>query len=162
MPPARWTARLAHLADGSRVAYATAGAGSPLVMVPGWLSHLEASWEHHAAASALAKLAAAHRFVWYDRLGCGLSDRDGFELSPDNDVEQLGAVLDAAGARRATLIGHSFGVPPAAVFAARFPERVHRLVLYAGFARGTAMMPARASRRSRGSSARTGPCPPSC
>ena len=130
------------LADGARVAYASRGSGSPLVMVPGWLCHLEQSWRHPAAASARAKLAAAHRFVWYDRLGCGLSDRDGFEPSLDNDVEQLAAVLDATGIRRANLIGYSFGVPPAAQFAARYPDRVHRLVFYSGFARGSSMMPA--------------------
>jgi pimeloyl-ACP methyl ester carboxylesterase/DNA-binding CsgD family transcriptional regulator len=127
---------------GHSVAYADMGSGTPLVMVPGWLCHLEQSWQHPAAASARAKLAAGHRFVWYDRLGCGLSDRDGFELSIDNDVEQLVAVLDAAGIGRAHLIGYSFGAPPAAAFAARYPQRVDRLVFYSGFARGTAMMPA--------------------
>ncbi len=135
------TARFCSLADGSSIAFAERGEGSALVMVPGWLCHLEHNWSHPAAASALEKLSAARRFVWYDRLGCGMSDRDGFELSLDNDVEQLTAVLDAAGIRRTDLVGYSFGVPPAARFAARFPGRVNRLVLYSGFARGTAMMP---------------------
>jgi pimeloyl-ACP methyl ester carboxylesterase/DNA-binding CsgD family transcriptional regulator len=134
--------RFCRLADGAFVAYASSGAGTPLVMVPGWLCHVEQSWTHHAAASARAKLAAGHRFIWYDRLGCGLSDRDGFELSLDNDVAQLAAVVDAVGIGRFRLIGYSFGAPPAAAFAARFPERVSRLVFYSGFARGTAMMPA--------------------
>jgi pimeloyl-ACP methyl ester carboxylesterase/DNA-binding CsgD family transcriptional regulator len=142
MAPSPGTARFCRLADGSQVAYAAMGTGSPLVMVPGWLCHLEQNWSHPAAASARAKLATSHRLVWYDRLGCGLSDREGFELSLDNDVEQLVAVLDAEGIERTNLIGYSFGVPPAAVFAARFPERVNRLVFYSGFARGTAMMPA--------------------
>lgn len=124
------------------MAYATMGTGSPLVMVPGWLCHLEQNWSHPAASSARAKLAASHQFVWYDRLGCGLSDREGFEPSLENDVAQLAAVLDATGIQRASLIGYSFGAPPAALFAARFPERVNKLVLYSGFARGTAMMPA--------------------
>ncbi|QBI20075.1 alpha/beta fold hydrolase [Egibacter rhizosphaerae] len=135
------TVRFCRLPDGSRVAYASAGTGPPVVMVPGWLCHLEESWSHHAAASARTKLARSHRFVWYDRLGCGLSDRDGFELSIENDVAQLTAVLDAAGIGSADLIGYSFGAPPAALFAARFPDRVRRLVFYSGFARGTAMMP---------------------
>jgi len=135
------TARFCSLVDGSCVAFAERGEGSALVMVPGWLCHLEHNWSHPAAASALEKLSAARRFVWYDRLGCGLSDRDGFEMSLDNDVEQLTAVLDAAGIRRTDLVGYSFGVPPAARFAARCPERVNRLALYSGFARGTAMMP---------------------
>ena len=127
------------LADGSRIAYATAGVGPPLVMLPGWLCHLEESWAHPAAASARAKFAAAHRFVWYDRLGCGLSDREGFEPSLDNDVAQLVAVPDAAGIDRAHLIGYSYGGPPAALFAARYPGRVGRLVFYSAFARGTAI-----------------------
>jgi pimeloyl-ACP methyl ester carboxylesterase len=134
-------ARFCSLADGSCVAFAERGEGRALVMVPGWLCHLEQSWSHPAAASALEKLAASHRFVWYDRLGCGLSDRAGFELSLDNDVAQLTGVLDAAGVERADLVGYSFGVPPAARFAARFPERVNRLMLYSGFARGASMMP---------------------
>jgi pimeloyl-ACP methyl ester carboxylesterase/DNA-binding CsgD family transcriptional regulator len=115
------------------------GDGPPLVMVPGWLCHLEQSWTHPAAASAREKFAAAHRFIWYDRLGCGLSDREGFELSLENDLEQLFAVLDAARVERASLIGYSFGGPPAALFAARYPQRVHRLVFYSAFARGTAL-----------------------
>jgi pimeloyl-ACP methyl ester carboxylesterase/DNA-binding CsgD family transcriptional regulator len=129
-------ARFCRLSDGAQVAWATMGAGSPLVMLPGWLCHLVQSWSHPAAASARAKFAASHRFVWYDRLGCGLSDRDGFEISLENDVAQLTAVLDVAGIRRASLIGYSFGAPPAAVFAARYPERVNHLVFYSGFARG--------------------------
>ena len=135
------TARFCSLADGSSVAFAERGEGSALVMVPGWLCHLEHNWRHPAAASALQKLSAARRFVWYDRLGCGLSDRSGFTLSVDNDVEQLTAVLDACRIRRADVVGYSFGVPPAALFAARYPERVNRLILYSGFARGGAMMP---------------------
>lgn len=135
------TVRYCRLASGPQVAYATAGFGSPLVMVPGWLCHLGQNWSHPAAASALAKLTASHRLIWYDRLGCGLSDRDGFEPSLESDVEQLEAVLDAESIDRAGLIGYSFGAPPAAVFAARRPERVDRLVFYSGFARGTAMMP---------------------
>ncbi len=133
------TVRFCRLADGARVAYASVGDGPALVMPPGWLCHLEENWAHPAAASARAKFAAAHRFVWYDRLGCGLSDRDGFEPSLDNDVEQLVAVLDHAGIGRAHLIGYSLGAPPVAVLAARHPERVERLVFYSAFARGTAI-----------------------
>lgn len=132
-------ARFCRLPGGAQVAFASIGHGPPLVMVPGWLSHLSESWAHPAAASARAKLSTSHRFVWFDRLGCGLSDRDGFELSLENDVSQLTAVLDAAGIERAHLVGYSFGAPPAAAFAARHPDRVDRLVLYSAFARGTAI-----------------------
>ncbi len=136
------TIALCRVGGGARVAYAAAGDGPPLVMLPGWLCHLEQSFEHPAARSARDKLAATRRFVWYDRLGCGLSDRDGFELSLDNDVDQLVAVLDHAGIERADLIGYSFGAPPAAAFAARHPERVGRLVFVSAFARGSAIQTA--------------------
>ncbi len=105
-------AQFCRLPSGRRIAWSTMGGGSPLVMLPGWLWHLDESWSHPASMSARAKFAAAHRFVWYDRLGCGRSDRDGFEISLENDVEQLTAVLDAAGITRANLIGYSFGAPP--------------------------------------------------
>lgn len=133
------TVALCRVPGGARVAYASAGDGPPLVMLPGWLSHLEQNFEHPAARSARDKLSATRRFVWYDRLGCGLSDRDGFEPSLDNDVDQLVAVLDHAGIERADLLGYSFGAPPAATFAARHPERVGRLVFVSAFARGSAI-----------------------
>lgn len=133
------SARFCRLSDGSRVAFASVGEGPALLMVPGWLCHLQESWAHPSAASARDRLASSHRFVWYDRLGCGLSDRDGFELSLDNDVEQLTSVLDAAGVDVVRLVGYSFGAPAAAAFAVRHPERVERLVLYSAFARGSAV-----------------------
>ncbi len=98
-------------AGGHRVAYAEAGHGRPLVMLPGWLSHVEQLWTHPAAASARAKLARSHRFIWYDRLGCGLSDRTGFSPSVDDDVDQLEAVLAAADVERCSLVGYSWGGP---------------------------------------------------
>ncbi|HEY4668873.1 MAG TPA: alpha/beta fold hydrolase [Tepidiformaceae bacterium] len=124
------------LPSGGQVAWAAAGEGPPIVMVPGWLCHVQELWTHPAAKSARDKLSARNRFIWYDRLGCGLSDRDGIEPSLENDVQQLETVLDAAGIEKATLIGYSFGGPPAAVFAARFPERVDRVVFLSSFARG--------------------------
>ena len=128
------------LPDGLTVAFGTAGQGPPLVMLPGWLSHVEKMWTHPAAAAARDKLAAGHRFIWYDRLGCGLSDREGFTPSVENDVEQLEAVLDAANVERCSLIGYSMGGPAAAAFAARYPGRVDRLVLYSTYARGSALI----------------------
>jgi pimeloyl-ACP methyl ester carboxylesterase/DNA-binding CsgD family transcriptional regulator len=124
------------VAGGGRIAYASVGTGPPLVMVPGWLSHVTELWSHPAAASALAKLSRGHQFVWYDRLGCGLSDRDRRTLSLDDDVAQLVAVLDALAIERCDLIGYSFGGPVGAVFARRHPERVRHLVLYSTYVRG--------------------------
>lgn len=129
--------RFCQVGNDSNLAYASLGEGAPLVMVPGWLCHAHEFWTHPAAARARARLARSHRFVWYDRLGCGLSDRQISSLSLDDDVEQLATMMDAAGIEHASLLGYSFGSPPAAAFAARYPERVDRLVLCSGFARGS-------------------------
>jgi pimeloyl-ACP methyl ester carboxylesterase/DNA-binding CsgD family transcriptional regulator len=142
MPSSPARVSFCRVPGGAQVAYATAGTGRPLVFVPGWLCHLEQSFSHPSAASTRDRLATSHQFVWYDRLGCGLSDRDGFEPSLQNDVDQLVAVLDAVGADRADLIGYSFGAPPAAMLAARWPERVDRLVFCSAFARGSAIQTA--------------------
>lgn len=131
--------RYCRVAGGFSLVYASEGEGAPLIMVPGWLCHAHEFWTHPAAARARAKLARSHRFIWYDRLGCGLSERQGFPLSLDNDVEQLAAVMDAAGIESASLMGYSFGSPLAAAFAVRYPERVNRLVFCSGFARGSAI-----------------------
>lgn len=122
--------------DGRSVAYGWTGSGPPLVMVPGWLSHVSTLWSHPDAASAQARLAAHHRFVWYDRCGCGLSSSDRPTTSLDDDVDELVAVLDALDIERTDLIGYSMGGPTSVVFAARYPERVRHLVLYATLARG--------------------------
>lgn len=122
--------------DGSQVAYATTGEGPPLVLVPGWLSHVEHLWSHPAAASALERLSAHHRLVWYDRIGGGLSDRTRPTTSLEDDVDQLRAVLGAAGVERCRLIGYSAGGPAAVTFAVEEPERVERLVLCSTYAAG--------------------------
>lgn len=127
------------VAGNHSLAYASLGEGAPLVMVPGWLCHAHEFWTHPAASRARARLARSRRFCWYDRLGCGLSDRQVTSLSLEDDVEQLATMMDAAGIERASLLGYSFGSPPAAAFAARYPDRVDRLVLCSGFARGSAI-----------------------
>ncbi len=135
-PGSRPEVRFCSLADGSRLAFASLGKGAPLVLIPGWLTHLEESWTHPSAASARARLSRENRFIWYDRLGCGLSDRGPFRFSLEQDVAQLRAVLDAAKVSRCCLVGYSLGGPVAAAFAARYPERVDRLVFCSTFARG--------------------------
>lgn len=132
--------RFCQTPEGASLAYAEVGDGAPLVMLPGWLSHLRELWTHPAAATARDKLAVRHRFLCFDRLGCGLSSRHGFNPSLESDIQQLRAVLDSAGITRASLIGHSFGGASAAAFAARYPERVERLVFCSSFARGSAVM----------------------
>jgi pimeloyl-ACP methyl ester carboxylesterase/DNA-binding CsgD family transcriptional regulator len=86
-------------------------------------------------------VAAGHALVRYDRPGTGLSDR---EVEPaaftlDHEVALLGAVMDELGLARASLIGGSSGGCAAIAFAARFPERVDRLLLYGAYAHGASI-----------------------
>ena len=91
-------------------------------------------WRHW-----LEGLAEGHTVVRYDERGCGLSDRDVEEVSLDARVADLEAVIGAAGSERVALLGMSQGGPLAVAFAARHPERVSHLVLYATHARGRLM-----------------------
>lgn len=123
--------------DGTSVAYATAGTGTPLLYVGGWLSHLELSWVLLPERSFLEALASGRTLVRYDRLGCGLSDRPkdlGWTLGIERAT--LSAVMSAVGDTKFDLMGSSLGVPIAIDWAARHPETVSRLILYGGWARG--------------------------
>ncbi|MGI5243576.1 alpha/beta fold hydrolase [Dactylosporangium sp. CA-139066] len=123
--------------DGTRVAYAVAGSGPPLVYVAGWLSHLELSWALPAERAYYQALAQGRTLIRYDKPGCGLSERTPPErYSMAQELDALAAVVDAAGAERFELIGASLGAAVAATWAAQHPQRVARLVLYGGWADG--------------------------
>jgi pimeloyl-ACP methyl ester carboxylesterase len=125
------------LADGTEVAYASAGAGRPLVYVMGWLSHLELGWNLPAERGFYESLAAGCRLVRYDRPGCGLSSATDRRPSLDSELEQLDAIAGTLATAEFDLMGTSMGAPVAAAYAAANPDRVRRLVLYGGWARGS-------------------------
>ena len=121
-----------------RVAYAVSGEGPPIVAPAWWVSHLELDWRNDEFRSLWDSVADGHRLVRYDRLGVGMSDRDVREqdLTLDGDVALLGAVLDQLALDKVTLVGGSSGSCAAIAFAARFPARVDRLLLYGAYADG--------------------------
>ncbi len=123
-------------ADGTRLAYATLGAGPPIVKVANWLSHLELDWQGPVWPSWLALLGRRRSLVRYDARGNGLSDWNPAALSFEHFVSDLATVFDAAGVRRAPVVGLSQGAAVAVAFAARHPERVSALILVGGCARG--------------------------
>jgi pimeloyl-ACP methyl ester carboxylesterase/DNA-binding CsgD family transcriptional regulator len=125
--------------DGARIAYATHGSGPPLVRTATWLTHLEFDWESPVWRHWLVGLAEGRSVVRYDERGCGLSDRDVEDLSLDARVADLEAVTDAAGLERFALLGMSQGGSVAVAYAARHPDRVTHLILYATYARGRLM-----------------------
>ena len=122
--------------DGARLAYAVHGHGPPLVRVATWLTHLELDWASPVWRHWLDRLGASHTVLRYDERGCGLSGPGVGDLSVETWVEDLEAVIDAAGLERFALLGVSQGAAIAAAYAARHPARISDLVLYGGYARG--------------------------
>jgi pimeloyl-ACP methyl ester carboxylesterase/DNA-binding CsgD family transcriptional regulator len=122
--------------DGVRLAYAVHGSGPPLVRVATWLSHLELDWESPVWRHWLKQLGDRRTLVRYDERGCGLSDVNIGDPSADVWVGDLEAVVDAAGLERFALLGVSQAAAIAVAYAARHPDRVSRVVLYGGYARG--------------------------
>jgi class 3 adenylate cyclase/pimeloyl-ACP methyl ester carboxylesterase len=130
--------------DGTQIAYATVGQGPPLVKAANWLNHLEYDWESPVWRHMYHGLARDHQLIRYDERGNGLSDWEVEDISFEAFVSDLETVVDAAGIERFALLGISLGCAISIAYAVRHPERVSRLVLYGGFARG---------RRHRGSAA---------
>jgi pimeloyl-ACP methyl ester carboxylesterase len=122
-----------------RVAYQIVeqeGGGSPLdlVMVPGLVSHLDLVWDDPAHARFCRGLARFARLILFDKRGTGLSDRDVTPACLQTRMDDLHAVMDAAGACRPALLGISEGGIMSLLFAATYPERVQALALYGAFA----------------------------
>ena len=135
MQPLTQQIRFGASADGTRIAYATAGTGAPLVKVSNWLSHLEFDWQSPVWSHLLRELSAGHMLVRYDERGCGLSDWDRRAL-----VRRVGArprdSRRCLGLARFPLLGTSQGASIAIAYAVRHPERVSHLILHGGYARG--------------------------
>jgi len=125
-----------------RVAYSSSGTGPALLCDSGWITHLRGQLDLCSFGEFVEGLAERFTVIRYDKPGCGLSDRDGIDLSFDGQVAAALAVADAAGADRFRLFGASQGGQIAAAIAARHPERVEALVLYGTCASGRDLAPA--------------------
>jgi pimeloyl-ACP methyl ester carboxylesterase/DNA-binding CsgD family transcriptional regulator len=121
--------------DGTRIAYATCGAGPPLVWAASWVHHLELDWDSPVWRPWIALLTRRHTLVRYDWRGCGLSDREQLEFSLERFVEDLEAVIAAARLKQFVLFGTAGGSAIGTTYAVRHPDRVRRLALYAGYVR---------------------------
>jgi class 3 adenylate cyclase/alpha-beta hydrolase superfamily lysophospholipase len=125
--------------DDATIAWTAVGnAPTDLLFIPGFVSHVEHLWEQPGLAGFFERLMGFTRFVVMDRRGCGLSDARNEALSLDDEVGDVLAVLDAAGSERAVVMGYTTGGPLAIATAARAPERVQAMVLYASMARALA------------------------
>ena len=122
---------------GVRIAYQAIGQGPlDLVFVPGYVSNLEIHWEDPGFTHLLNRLSAFTRLILFDKRGTGLSDRvDNHQLpSLETRMDDVRAVMDAAGSSRAALLGASEGGPMSVLFAATYPQRTRALVLYGSYA----------------------------
>jgi class 3 adenylate cyclase len=118
------------------IAYQTFGAGPiNVVMVPGFVSNVENYWEQPDFARFLRRLSSYARVVTFDKRGTGGSDRVTELPGLDVRMDDLRAVMDAAGMEQAALLGISEGAPLSVLFAATYPERCRALALYGSFSR---------------------------
>lgn len=144
--------------DGVRTAYATMGDGPVLVLPPGGTTHLE--WYYgctEAHERFCSRLAERRTLVLYDRHGCGLSDRNRTDFTPEDDMLDIEAVIEAIGAPQIDLFGISWGGNPTLAYAARHPERVRRMILYGTAADGPRAPPQNWSKRGQRSLSSAGP-----
>jgi pimeloyl-ACP methyl ester carboxylesterase len=132
--------------DGVRIAYASLGNGPPLVKAANWLNHLELDLASPVWGHWLEALSRGHRLVRYDERANGLSERDVYDISLDAFVRDLETVVDTVGLERFPLLGISQGCAISIAYAAKHPERVSRLVLYGGYAKGWMHDPANVPR----------------
>ena len=121
---------------GLNIAYQVFGAGDVrLVLIPGWASNVESIWMLEVFASFASKLAEFAQVILLDRRGTGLSDPVAEPPTLEERMDDVRAVMDAAGWDDAAIWGISEGGPMAMMFAASYPTRVRALVLFGTFAR---------------------------
>lgn len=120
------------------IAYQVIGNGAlDLVYVPGWISNVEENWTDPSYARFLTRLASFARLILFDKRGTGLSDRVAEHELPtlEQRMDDVRAVMDAAGSERAALLGVSEGGPMCTLFAATYPDRTTALIMYGSYAR---------------------------
>jgi len=120
------------------IAYQVVGNGPlDLVIVPGFVSHLEQAWEDPSYSRFLMQLASFSRLILFDKRGTGLSDRIGGIPTLEERMDDVRAVMDSVDSQQAALFGISEGGPMSVLFAATYPERATALVLYGSIAKGS-------------------------
>ena len=118
------------------IAYQVLGEGPiDVVLVPGFVSNVEAMWTSPARRQFLERLASFCRLILFDKRGTGMSDRGSQIFTLEQRMEDVHAVMDAARSGRAALFGYSEGGPMSLLFAASYPQRASALVLYGSYAK---------------------------
>src|SRR6188472_1299912 len=122
--------------DRVNVAYQVVGDGPhDVILVPGFVSHVEVAWEQPRLARFLGRLASFSRLIMFDKRGTGMSDPVQRPPSMDQRMDDIRAVMDAVGSQHATLFGISEGGTLSLLFAHSHAERTQAVVLYGSWAR---------------------------
>ena len=136
-PPVTPETKYARSGD-THIAYQVFGEGDlDIVFVSGFTTHVELVWESEPTRRFNEALGSFARVIAFDRRGSGLSDPVSDAPTLEQRMDDVRAVMDAAGSERAALVGISEGVPMCILFAASYPQRVRALVLSGGMARST-------------------------
>jgi class 3 adenylate cyclase len=132
VPETRYTTR----SDGVNIAFQVLGNG-PLnvVFCAGFVSHLDLQWANSGITHFFRQLASFSRLALYDKAGTGVSDPISHVSTPEERVDEIRSVMDAAEMERVALFGESEGGPAAMLFAATYPECTAGLILYGSFAK---------------------------
>jgi DNA-binding winged helix-turn-helix (wHTH) protein/pimeloyl-ACP methyl ester carboxylesterase len=133
LAPIRYT-----VSDDLHIAYQVTGAGDlDIVLISGFVSHLELDWADHRHAHFLDRLGSMGRLIRFDKRGTGMSDRPADLPDLETRMHDVLAVMDAVGSRRTVVFGYSEGGAMGVLFAATHPERVSSVVLYGCYAKAT-------------------------
>ena len=129
--------RYVRSSDGAKLAWAESGSGPVLVKAANWMTHLEYEWESPVWRHWMTFFSEHFRYIRYDERGCGMTDQVINDLSFESWVDDLETVIGASKANEPfALLGISQGAATCIGYAARYPERVSKLILYGGYARG--------------------------
>lgn len=129
--------RYVRTTDGVQLAWADAGTGPVIIKAANWLTHLEYEWESPVWRHWIRFFSDHFRYIRYDERGCGMTDRNTGDLSLERWVADIEDIVAAANLQEPfSLLGISQGGAICAAYAAKHPERVSKLVLYGGYARG--------------------------
>lgn len=122
--------------DDVHIAYQVLGEGPlDLLLVPGFVSHIEAAWQSPETAAFIRRLASFCRLILFDKRGTGMSDRGSQIFTLEQRMHDVRAILDEIGSERAALFGVSEGGPMSLLYAATYPERTSAMILYGSYAK---------------------------
>jgi class 3 adenylate cyclase/pimeloyl-ACP methyl ester carboxylesterase len=130
------TVRYLLSSDGVSIAYADVGKGHPLVLMGGWMTHLEKDWESPIMRYFLTHLSKSFRLLRFDQRGNGMSDWTNVDMSFEKMVDDLECVVDSYDYEKVAIFATSQAASVSIAYAVRHPERVSHLVLHGGYARG--------------------------